>query len=100
MRGAAVSTEREARKLLGEWLAAEPGRTWDHSARHDLNVRLVVWLTTGARNTENFQDHTEAEGPTLADAILNALDLVNNHDEPNGPDNVTREDFARDEWRR
>lgn len=92
-------TDEYAREQLGKWLAAEPGRTWDDWSRFS-TVEKVVALMPHADDFPNCRDPIEGTGPTLAEAILNALDLVNNHDEPNGPDNVTREDFARDEWKR
>lgn len=65
--------EHVARLRLGAWLAAEPGRTWDHG----------VGVPAGAERVELFR-YTHAgierarlgdgEGPTLAAAIISALE--------------------------
>jgi hypothetical protein len=61
--------EQLARRALGQWLAAEPGRCWDCD---DDSGQWVVYLELNA----GVGQASSGTGPTLAVAICNALDKV------------------------
>ena len=68
--------ERAARARLGEWLAAEPGRTWDTYQPSERPSNIGIALYPSVFDELPSAGLVEGDGPTLADAIIAALDAV------------------------